>query len=179
MTLESRSYPVSRLRRGLVLAAFLPILLSAAVFGFTDDPQVGLVLMLVISPILALAYWLVHYTRLILTPEGVIWRQVACRMETSWDNIVTLRMEKGREGFVGRQPFSGPGVKRMAAFRGAGLKGSALYDAVEQALLEEGRLMPLAPFAYAIRNGSMLPDLDRWAPDLARQARQALDAAVG
>lgn len=171
--METRSYPVSRLRRGLVLGAFLPILLSAVAFGFADDPQIGLILLLTILPILTLTYWVVHHTRLILTPKGVVWRQVGCRIESPWDNIVALRMEKGHEGFVGRKPFSGPGVKRMAAFRTAGLKGTALYSEAEQALLAEGRLMPLAPFAYAIRNGSMLPDLDRWAPTLAKQARDA------
>ena len=125
---EPRSYPVSPVRRWIILGTFTPILLLAGFLLLGEEPQVGLILLLVISPILALAQWVVCYTRLILSSEGVVWRQVGCRIEADWGNIASARLDRGREGFIGHEPFKGPGVKRMAALRGMGVKGVPLMQ---------------------------------------------------
>ena len=88
------------------------------------------------------------------------------------------RLDRGREGFVSKEPLSGPGVKRMAAMRTIGMRGVPLHDEQQQEALPQGLFMPLDPFdpfAYAIRDGSMIKDITTWAPELAIKIQAELE----
>ena len=173
--MQEKSYHVSPARRWIMVWVFAPFLLVCAAILFSDQPGAGVALMLIVLPIAGFGHWMISYARLILSPEKIVWRQLGCRMETTWDNIEAVRLDRGREGFLSKEPLSGPGVKRMAAARGTGMRGIPLYDEQQREALAEGVLMPLDPFAYAIRDGSLLADIERWAPDVAARIRTELD----
>jgi hypothetical protein len=175
---EIRSYYVSPARRWIMVWMFAPFLLMAAAFLFTPEYGVGIALMLILLPVSLLGHWVVSYARLILSPSGILCRQVGCTVETTWDNIAAVRLDRGREGLVSELPLSGKGAKRLAAMRNTGMRGVPLYDERQRAALAEGLFMPIAPFAYAIRNGSMIADIEQWAPEVAAMIRQELGQAL-
>ena len=163
-------YHVSPWRRALLWIVLAPIiggllLLGTAEGGAEARPFVitaGLVLLI------ALPFQLiVDRTRLELSPEGLCLRQTGYRLSARWSDIVDLRLTRGREGFVTREPMVGKGAARLAAFRDVGLRGFELYDAEQQQLLAERRLIPIEAFAWHLRRGAMGRDIARFAPHLA------------
>ena len=74
------------------------------------------------------------------------------------DEIERLRLDKGREGFVVRDPLEGPATSRLASIRGFWIVGVPMYDAEQQRLMAGHRFIPIDPFAYLLRNGALPVD---------------------
>jgi hypothetical protein len=61
----------------------------------------------------------------------------------------------------------GKGVARLARLRFSSMRGVPLYDAAQQELLGQGRLIPIEAFAWHLRKGRPLgADIAGFAPHL-------------
>jgi hypothetical protein len=171
MTLDRSSrhfYHVGPWRRAvpwLIFGPFLLLALATCVFGKTaEDRSVGGILIAILTPIALGTHALISYARLELNPEGVRLRQIGMNMAAPWSDIAGLRLERRREGFVTRNPISGAGAGRLAALRGYGYAGAAMYNEEQQAAMAERRWIPIEAFAWHLRRGHLRQDLAQLAP---------------
>jgi hypothetical protein len=161
-----RTYHVSPLRRWLLWIAIGPILAVLLALGLTGDAAdrpaflatAGLVFLILLP-----FHLIVGSTRLVLSETGVRLRQAGYRLEAGWADIEDLDLTPRREGFVTHEPMAGKGAARLARFR-----VSPLYDAEQQRLIAERRLIPIDAFAWHLRRGAMREDIERFAPHLAK-----------
>lgn len=174
---ETKVYHVSPARRWIMVWIFAPTILIFGTILFSDEPGAGVILLLIVLPIALAGHWLVSYARLELSSDGVYLRPIACPMQTTWNNIRHVTLDRGREGLVTRQPMTGKGVDRFRALRNFRMGGTETYDEVQRAGLAAGRFMPIEAFAYWIRKGTMIDDIEQWAPDLAASIRRELEPA--
>lgn len=174
----TRIYLVSALRRSLlwwILGPFLLLSLGLFVFGPDENRRAGLVLCLVFAPFLIWWHWYIGRVRLELSAQGVTHRQGRHVLHAEWRDVESVRLDRGREGFVTRVPMEGPAAERLAAFRGLWVSGVPFYDGSQQLLLGERRFIPIDPFACHLRSGRLLSDLDELAPELGRVTRAAFE----
>jgi hypothetical protein len=160
-------YHVSPWRRWmlwLVVGPILLFLMIASAFVPWQDAKVYLITAALLFLVLLPFDWLVRWTRLELSPNGVRLRQFAYTLDTAWSNIGNLSMVRGREGFVTKEPMSGKGAARLAAFRGPA--GMTLFDREQRQLVGQRRFIPIEAFAWHIRHGNLGADIARFAPDL-------------
>jgi hypothetical protein len=161
-----RTYHLSPLRRWLLWIAMGPILALLLALALTGDAAdrpaflatAGLVFLIILP-----FHLIVGRTRLVLSEAGVRLRQAGYQLEAGWGDIEDLDLTPRRESFVTREPMAGKGAARLARFR-----VSPLYDAEQQRLLAERRLIPIEAFAWHLRHGAMRADIARFAPHLAR-----------
>lgn len=110
---------------------------------------------------------LIRTARLEISPEGVRLAQVGYILETSWPNVIAVRLAPGTEGLVTSEALTGKGVARLAGVSGFGMRGVPLYDEERQALLAQHRFIPIEAFAWHLRKGRQLrTDIIRFAPQL-------------
>jgi hypothetical protein len=181
MTLDRSSrhfYHVGPWRRAvpwLIFGPFLLLALGACVFGQTaEDRSAGGILIAILTPIALGTHALISYARLELNAEGVRLRQIGMNMAAPWSNIAGLRLERRREGFLTRDPLSGAGADRLAALRGYGYAGAAMYNEEQQSAMAERRWIPIEAFAWHLRRGRLRQDLEKLAP-----AVQAIESSIG
>jgi hypothetical protein len=180
MTLNRSSrhfYHVGPWRRALpwlIFGPFLLLALGACVFGKTaEDRSAGGILIAILTPIAFGTHALISYARLELNAEGVRLRQIGMNMSAPWSNIAGLRLERRREGFVTHNPMTGAGAGRLAALRGYGYAGAAMYNEEQQAAMAERRWIPIEAFAWHIRRGRLRQHLESLAP-----AVQAIESTL-
>ncbi len=111
-------------------------------------------------------HWLVSRARLEVSAAGVKLRQIGYTLETAWTNVETLRMDKGQEGFVTREPIKSRGAELLSSMRGVafGLGRMPIYDGTARQLLRQHRYIPIEAFAWHVRHGELADDLNRLAP---------------
>lgn len=166
--MRDRVYRVSPWRRWVLWYTMGPILLffliCAAVAPASAEPLLlcSALMILIAAPI----EWIIRRTKLVLNAEGVVLRQAGYRLETSWANVIRLRLDRGREGFILASPLEGKGAHRLASFRGASMNGAPMYDGEQQQLLAERRFIPFEAFAWHLRRGRLRADLEDFAPHL-------------
>jgi hypothetical protein len=161
-----RTYHVSPLRRWLlwlVMGPILAFLLALGLTGGASDRPAFLATAGLVFLILLPFHLIVGRTRLVLSEAGVRLRQAGYQLEAGWADIEDLDLTPHRESFVTREPMAGKGAVRLARFR-----VSPLYDAEQQRLLAERRLIPIEAFAWHLRRGAMRADIEHLAPRLAR-----------
>ncbi len=166
----ARVYRISPLRRWLLWLVIGPILAFLLVLAVTGDAAERRAMLATAGLVFLIALpfeFLVRRTRLELSEEGVRLHQAGYRLAAIWADIETLDLTPRREGFVTRAPMTGRGSTRLARFRFAGTGTAPLYDAAQQALLAEQRLIPIEAFAWHLRRGSMGQDIALFAPQLA------------
>jgi hypothetical protein len=167
---RTRTYYLSPLRRWMLWFVIGPILAFLLVLGVSSDAAdrpaflvtAGLVFLITLP-----FHFIVRGTRLVLCATGVRLRQAGYDLAASWDEIEDLNLTRGREGFVTREPMTGKGAARLARFSFAGGPFASIYDAEQQRLLAERRLIPIEAFAWHLRHGEMRDDINRFAPHLA------------
>jgi hypothetical protein len=167
---SQRVYRVSPWRRSVLWWIFGPWLLgclNAFFAGGDKTREIAIVLGIFPAVGLALWHWLMSFTRLELSAECVRLRQVGYTLQVSWSDIESIRLDKGREGFTARTPMAGKGVDRLARLRFTSMRGVPLYDAEQQELLGQGRLIPIEAFAWHLRKGRPFgADIAGFAPHL-------------
>jgi hypothetical protein len=106
--------------------------------------------------------FLVRYTRLSLSPGGLEVRQLGYRLKTTWDNIQEIRLDRGCEGLVLREPMKGGGVLALKT----GFLLPVWYRSWQVDLVSRGVWIPLEPFSWHFRHGDLLEEIRRYAPGL-------------
>ena len=166
-TERRRVYHVSPMRYYMPWFIFGPMILLFLLLVFDPKNSAAGILLALIFFICALGtQWLIGRARLEVSEAGIRLIQVGYTLETSWANITHLRMDRGREGFITREPMQGKGVKRLASVSSFGLDGASLYDSQQRSLLEGHRLIPIEAFVWHIKHGALGADLERFAPHL-------------
>lgn len=174
-----RSYKISPLRRSVlwwVLGPFILMALLFITFAPANQKGVGIALLLVMSPFLAWGHWYMGRVRLELSAQGVTQRHGSLILTAPWTLIERLRVDAGREGFVTREPLEGKAADRLARYSGIWIGGVPHYDPEQQQLMAERRFIPIDPFAYLLRDGRLLADLDEFAPAIASETRPLVEA---
>ena len=167
---ESRVYRLSPPRRYAFWFFAGPLLL---VFGLVlllvpigrDSAVVFVLMAMLAAGGLGLQWWLSRI-RLELSPEQVRVKQMADALETPWSNVIGIRLDRGREGFITRDPMEGRGAANLAALRGLAYNGVPTYDEPQRDLMAQRRLIPFDGFAWHARHGNLLADIARYAPHL-------------
>jgi len=153
----------------LILGPFVLLGLFLGIIADGGESGAGFAIVLVIAPFLVAWEWLVRWTHLELSEQGLRLRQLGMTLETTWSNIEDIRLDPGREGFVTVEPLEGRGATRLARLRGAGFYGGSMYSPTQQEFMARRRWVPIEPFArYHLRHGTLARNLARFAPDLAR-----------
>ncbi len=172
-------YHVAPLRRYLVWAIFGPFAAIMAVAGATStkggDQLAGWFLAGFLLLLGMGVHWLVSRARLELSTTGVKLRQFGYMLETPWTNVEMLRMDKGQEGFVTREPMKSRGAAHLSSFRGVafGMGRTPIYDRTARELLYQQRYIPIEAFAWHVRHGQLGDDLKRLAPHVQTASRAA------
>jgi hypothetical protein len=169
-TQERRVYLISPWRRRVfwpIIIGTLVVLESVVLVEPTKNALVaGLILFAFFMLCgLGLERWLSR-VRLVLSPAGPKLIQIGYILETDWPNVVGVRLDRGREGLITRAPLEGKGAARIASLREMSIQGMPMYDARQQALLGERRLIPIEPFGWYLRRGPLMEDITRFAPHL-------------
>jgi hypothetical protein len=113
-------------------------------------------------------HWLVSRARLEVSAAGVKLRQIGYKLETAWTNVEMLRMDKGQDAFVTREPMKSRDAARLSSVRGVafGMGRTPIYDRTARELLFQQRYIPIEAFAWHVRHGQLGEDLKRLAPHL-------------
>lgn len=109
-------------------------------------------------------YFLMRYTRLVLSDEGVKLYQFGYRLETDWSNVAYLDEGSGREGLVLLRPMNCPGASTLRSARHLAMKDVGFYNDKQIKLLGEQRFIPIDAFAYRLDRGNLRADVNRRAP---------------
>jgi hypothetical protein len=173
-------YLISPLRRSVLWLILGPFLIMGVVMCFFPDTRLaGIIVGGMMAVFLALWHWLVCYTRLEVSPQGVVLRQLGWSLEAAWDQVDHLRMERGREGFVVKEPMEGKGARRLASVAGFGYYGTPMYSDVQRYWIQNGQWIPVEPFMYAFRKGKMRADIEKFAPGLLERAPSGMAERMG
>jgi tetratricopeptide (TPR) repeat protein len=177
---DRRIYRPSRLRRSLPWLFFGPLLLVLGSLASYEREAAG-VLFGVFGGLLLIALvlqWAVGRVRLELSPAGVKLSDLGGGLETPWSNVIGVRLDRGREGFITREPLLGRGASRLASVRGLAYYGEPAYDEQQRQLMGERRVIPIDVFGSHLRYGPLIADIVRFAPwlqaDCAAGPRPAL-----
>jgi hypothetical protein len=169
-------YYVGPWRRWVLAWIFGPVLLGALVMGVLLPGEgraiAGIMFVLILAVALA-GQCLIDRSRLVISPAGVVLRQTGCTFESPWANVVEMRLDRGLEAFITREPAGGKGHDLFAASAATG--ALPYIDQRHLTLLDEHRLIPFEAFAWHLRNGEMRAQIESYAPHL-REALAALDA---
>ncbi len=172
---ERTVYHISPLRRFGLWIAFSPIMLACLApllfvrsRGDLGDAELKGLLMCAFLGTLGLIMQLLFMDRakLTLSPAGVKLKQTGYKLETSWENIVGLRLERGSEAFITGAPLTGKGASLLAWTSNVGVAGAAFYDQRQRELLQAGQLIPIEAFGWHFKHGNLSADIARYAPHL-------------
>jgi hypothetical protein len=175
---DIRVYHVSPWRRWLLWYVIAPIILALAIGGAGANSAEGRALLMTAGIVVLIVFpfqLIIDWTRLELSPKRVRLRQFGYTLEAIWPEVTGLRLMRGSEGLITKTPLAGKGAMRLAAVRGFGMRGASLYDAEQQALLAERRLIPIEAFGWHLRRGTLRADITRFAPHL-KELLDNLDA---
>lgn len=170
--LPRRVYLIGGWRRWLVPGMCGPVLLLGLWLltrGDTESMTIGGVLVFAMALAIGICEIVMRLTRLEITPEGVVLKQVGYRLESPWSNVRALRTDALRQGFILDEPLTSKGAKRMAFASGLRFNGAPMYDEAQQELLLQGRLIPIEAFGWHLEHGSFMQELRRYAPYLEYQ----------
>ena len=165
------SYHVSPVRRWFLWFIFGPIMLGLVTLGFLADGDDAKAILITgaLSFLIALPFqWIIDRTRLELSSRKIWLRHFGFVLEADWENVAGMRLDRGREGFITKEPLTGKGADRLARFRGAGAGAAQMYDAQQRELLGERRFIPIEPFAWHLRRGRLGEQIAQFAPQLQR-----------
>lgn len=157
-------YRISPLRRALLWLCLGPLALIGLalwIFGGGSDRTAGMVVFGLMVVLLALWQWFITRTRIELTDKGVRLYQFAMYMETTWSNIESISTERGHEGFITKSALASKGAGRLS-----GLRDTGPYHEDQREFMRQRRWIPIEPFGWYLRRGSLAKDIARLAPHL-------------
>ena len=162
-------YQTSPWRRRAMWFFLLPLLGLGGWMLFSSeagDRSSGVIILPLVVPLLAGWQWLMTYTRLTLSADGVTLRLPGMALQAPWSAITRVDATRGKEGFVTSKPMHGRGARWLAALSGVDVHGSSPYDEDQQAKVEARRFIPIEAFAWNLRRGTLAADIARFAPKL-------------
>lgn len=167
---ERTVYHISPLRRFGLWIAFSPFLLIFAPLLFIAsraELEFGLLMFAFLGTLgLIMQLLFIERAKLTLSPAGVKLKQAGYKLETSWENIVGLLLERGGEAFITGAPLTGKGASLLAWTSNVGVAGAAFYDQQQRELLQAGQLIPIEAFGWHFKHGNLAADIARYAPHL-------------
>ncbi len=166
---ERTVYHISPLRRFCMWIVFSPLLLFFSILLFSSsraDREFGLLMCAFLGTFGLILQLLMERTKLTLSPAGVKLKQTGYKLETSWENIVGLRLDDGSEAFITGAPLTGKGASLLAWASNVGVAGAAFYDERQRELLQAGQLIPIEAFGWHFKHGNLAADIVRYAPHL-------------
>lgn len=170
-------YRVSPWRSRALYAVCAVFTIPLAVGGLVSGESALLTTAVLASAIMIpIIVWALRMARLTLTPEAVELRQAGATLRSSWANVQEIRLVRGAEGFVLREPMESRGAERYATTSQVVIRGAQMYDADRRQLLAEKRFIPIETFAYWLRHGDLKEVLARYVPELVRNGET--EAAV-
>jgi len=163
-------YGVSPWRRRLLYGIWALFAVPLTVGGLVSGEAALLTTAAIFTAIaLPIFVWALRTARLTVTPDRIELRQAGGTLETSWSNVEQIRLVRGAEGFVLREPMQGRGADRFATTSQVVIRGAPLYDPYRRQLLAERRFIPIEAFSYWLTHGDLRQVLSARAPDLVRQ----------
>jgi hypothetical protein len=176
---EVRTYQISPRRRAVLYGCWGIMAVPLVIGGLASQEPALTTAGVLVSAIMLPLFWIVlRVARLTLTSEGLEVRQVGASMKTSWTNVAGVRLDRGSEGFVLREPLSSPGAARMADAANVVVRGAPLYDDERRRLLTEQRFIPIEAFAYWLHRGDLRDAVAGFAPHVFSPAASAEVAAL-
>ncbi len=173
---QVRVYGVSPWIRYLFWGLFGSLALGIQSFAFIDHSLKTACVVVPIGGLLLFAtHWYLERGRLELSPAGIRARNPGQTVETSWANVAGVRLGGLQPGLITRDPMEGKGAYRMAAYSGFAMNGMPMYDPETRAYMEARRFIPLKAFAWHLRHGDLVSEVERFAPQVRLQ--EALVAA--
>jgi hypothetical protein len=163
-----RYYRISPWRRGVFHGIMVSMALIIALLSFGSDAadrNAGFAVAGVLLLIGAAMVPLVWYPRLRVSNEGLELRQVGWRMTAEWQNVDRV-LDPPAFGLVLKEPMAGAAVQLWRVSIRVPFLGTFLR--LDTDLIEQGRLVPLDPFAYYWTKGELQQDFRRYAPGLFR-----------
>lgn len=177
-----RVYRISPWRRGLFAGLGFLIMLPILIAGLVSQNAGMFVACGIIALIWAPCYYLVHSARLILSAEGVQFKQLGYGLSTSWENVTRLWLLKGQEGFELAQPMENFSARMLSGTADSQfVVQSAVVDPVpgedRRGLVVARRFIPLDGFVYWVDRGDLLDEIRRFAPQVADNPLRAIPVA--
>ncbi|HEV3163118.1 MAG TPA: hypothetical protein VGZ22_03680 [Isosphaeraceae bacterium] len=174
-TASKRVYPISPIRWWVIFATWwlVTFILLIPFLGLAVEPRnrgllgVAAVMAAFSGLILVFVMALTRSTRLEITPQGILIRQFRTQVETTWDNIESIRFTRWAEGLILKRPMESEGAVKLARFCNITYYGAPMNDFEKRYLLEEHRFMPMEVFAYWLKHGDLWAEMARHAPWLA------------
>lgn len=173
-----RIHRMSWLRRSLMwwcLGPFVLIGLMVLVFGEPGSRGAGGVIIAMMLPWLVWWHWWSGRIQLRVTRDGLTLSEGRRTMEATWSNIERIRVDKGRESIVLKEPVHGKAAERLASLRGFMMSGQPMYDEEQRLLMADHRIIPIQAFAYLMRNGTLQRSMEPFAPALAAATSAAME----
>jgi hypothetical protein len=172
----ARTYRISPIRQAILPAIFLAIICVLLIGALLDkDPAERFALCLTAGILFLIGlpmFWLVRYTRLTISPDGVEVRQFGWTVSAPWDNVASLCLDPGAQGLELRRPMTNWGAKILAGGNAMVSAMLQFYPPEHKKLVDEHRWIPLEPFAWWFRHGQLRQDLARHAPWLFGEKQQ-------
>lgn len=165
-----RVFLIAGWRRWLMPAMFGTFAAGGLALALVDDPGAraagGFVALLMLACV-GFGEWLIRFTRLEVSADGIDLRQLGYRLRSPWPNVVGWYGRPGRQGFVLAEPLTGKGPDRLAFASGTLINGSPLYDTVQGDLLSQRRFVPVDAFDAHAARGTLAAAVRPHAPRLA------------
>ncbi len=173
-SLEKHVYHISPMRLMVLPAIWLVFVVPLLVGAFAGNGPADAaaifacgMLTLILLPIFGITW----FSRLVLTPEGIVHHQFGYSVRSTWKNVGSLTLAPPCVGLV----LIEPGVKSaLLRFSTYALGTYGLAASFGGNALAEGRFIVLQPFLAHWKRGPLREDIIRWAPHL----RPAIDAAA-
>jgi hypothetical protein len=120
-----------------------------------------------LTAILLPFFWMLWYSRLVLTPGGIVHYQIGYSVRSTWANVEQLDLSAGTQSLILIEPGTSSKLLRLTTKWIHGTRpitGPAIFGDLD--LLGDGRMIFLAPFMVHWKRGPLRDDLLRWAPHL-------------
>ena len=170
-----KTYHISPIRQAVLpvlFLAFILVLLIGALLNKDPANRSALCLLAGVLFLIGLPmFWIVRYTRLTVSPDGVAVRQFGWTVSAPWDNVAALCLDPGAEGLELRRPMTGRGAKILAGGNAIVSLVLQFYPPEHRRLISEHRWIPMEPFGWWFRHGQLRQDIARHAPSLVEGKR--------
>lgn len=170
---ERKVYHISPFRRFALWLAFSPFFLIAAIpIIFSSTPgeaELGFLMFAFLGTLgLILQLLFIERAKLTISPAGVKLKQTGYTLETTWDNIASLRLTSGSEAFITAAPLTGKGATLLTRASNVRVARAPFYDERQSALIETKRLIPIEAFGWHFKHGALAADILHFAPHLSK-----------
>ncbi|HMN83623.1 MAG TPA: hypothetical protein PKA20_27335 [Burkholderiaceae bacterium] len=169
-----RVFLVAGWRRWLMPAVFGTMAAGGLSLMLIDEPGTrgaGAVVTTLMLLAVAFGEWLIRFTRLVVSAEGIELRQLGYRLQATWSNVADFYGPSGRQGFILHQPLTGKGPDKLAFASNLHVRGVPMYDDVQRSLLAQRRFIPIEAFSAHLTRGALIDVVRRHAPAVAEAMR--------